>query len=316
MVDYTKSCAIIPSFDWFVNQLSEELKSKIISDFNRQSGALIPYFESDEWAKYKHYLKFDFLDIKVIEVYDRRNGFQLHKTELIITGSFHKNHFKGFNHQDFKFSHVQYQLDLIEKTFGVELEKYKICNIEIGVNFIVDFLIRQTLKQKLLAFRKRQFKEYDEDSKGRIIGSYNKFVDNFIMKLYDKGILFFNNPKLMRYEYKFLRMQKLKTFGIYTLADLRDNEKLIKTIEFIVKCFEDIIYSEYLREGVALNPEEQKYFDKVSNSKFWEDLALESNTKYQNEVKKFKSFKSKYCECQQLELSNQIKTKFFELLET
>jgi hypothetical protein len=147
----------------------------------------------------------------------------------LMQGSLHKYHNEGkHNYNDFTYSDLEEVLHELCEKFNIDLSDCILKNIEIGVNiclpFKPDVILNNLLFHKMLPFkdvslRSGNFKEAEHEQ--------------YCIKVYDKAKHYNLFGNLMRYELKFVRMQRINKLGIYSLKDLL-NKAHFKPLETLL----------------------------------------------------------------------------------
>jgi hypothetical protein len=120
-------------------------------------------------------------------------------------------------------------------------------------------------------------------------------LHQYTVKIYDKG--FQNNLpyNLMRFELRFLKMQKLN--GIRTLADLSDLDKIHNLfLRLLLEAWDNVLLNDcsidLKRPG--LKQGQREILKNGGNPKYWERLKQADKRKYNYERVKFKNLVAQY----------------------
>lgn len=131
-----------------------------------------------------------------------------------LHGSLHK-FFVGDNDSLFTFEDACHAVMDFSKTFGVDLTT-RIQSLEIGVNIPVDS--PEKIIEAAILYHGNPPTSYVRNGDG----SFKEWTfKDYTVKLYTKG------PSILRYEFHYHRMRKLKGVQICSLADLMDRSKFI-----------------------------------------------------------------------------------------
>lgn len=201
-----------------------------------------------------------------------------------IAGSLHKYFNMGLhNYNDFHFSDLITTIQDLYDRFGINPLEVYLNNLEFGVNIELDFKPRVLIDSLVT----HHYKSFNVESKSIILYAYAQY-DNYILKIYDKGLQFGLNRNLLRIEIKVLRMAYLKNTGIKTLWDLTDCHKLIRLKEILINVVDDILFWDKSIDKSHLSKRELELINKGCNPKFWPDHLEEAG---KNASKKMRHYK-------------------------
>jgi len=216
-----------------------------------------------------HTAKFETYDIVVREVI-RTN--KTPKYYLKVKGSLHKNWFNGSNYKRFYYYNVCSEIDKICTTLQINRLVAKVVNLEFGVNIEVDFTPHMFLEDNLINYKNNQFNQYAPDKRNKRLG-FECVLSQYVVKCYDKSLQFDLDYKLMRFELKFKKMQKLKRIGIINLHDLTKIEIINKLGQLLINAWNDILLNEPLETGATNLTQLQKDLIRdANNPKYWLQL--------------------------------------------
>lgn len=144
-----------------------------------------------------------------VHLYDRDSlGVKLH-------GSLHKFFTGGNNDSLFTYEDVCHAVMDFSKTFGVDLTT-RIQSLEIGVNIPVDN--PEKIIEAAILYHGNPPSSYDRNDEG--VFKEWSFKD-YTVKLYTKG------STILRFEFHYYRLRKLKGVQISSLSDLMDRSKFV-----------------------------------------------------------------------------------------
>ena len=195
---------------------------------------------------------------------------------ILLTGSLHKywNSINGrgqHNYNDFSFPDlVAVILDIKEK-FNIDLSSTHIQNIEIGVNintpYSPDKFLKSLINHKGQSFNKEQgSKKYYLQCKKQ----------QYIIKVYNKGLQYDQLENILRFEGKITKMEKLKKANIKTLSDLFDVNKIIHLGAILKSYYNDLLLYDKSINTVNLNAKELDILIYGSNPNNWDYLKENS----------------------------------------
>lgn len=194
------------------------------------------------------------------------------KYYLIIRGSLHKNYFKGRNDKRFYIDDVIKEINYLCKKLKIDSKKTKIDSLEFGVNIVLDFKPFNFLREHLINYKSQPFNQYSNDKQNRKLGFVCERTQ-YLVKCYDKGMQFNLNYNLMRFELKFIKMQRLKHIGILYLNDLIKPEIYHKLNNLLIQCWNNILFAEPLQNVIQpITKLQNTLINKGDNTKYWNEL--------------------------------------------
>ncbi len=142
---------------------------------------------------------------------------------VYLSGSLHKfwNH-GGHNFNDFGTDGIREALDELARDFSITPPQMKIRQLELGVNIIPPYPTKEILPYCFL-HGTNPFIWIRNNDEGKYIQSVHS---QYIIKIYDKARDAISKgfevptPEIMRFEIKFLKLERLKKYDIFTIADL------------------------------------------------------------------------------------------------
>ncbi|MEM7654526.1 MAG: hypothetical protein AAF399_00225 [Bacteroidota bacterium] len=188
-----------------------------------------------------------------------------------VGGSLHQyfNQGKG-NANDFGLADVQEVLHELEDRFSLELESSILRGIEYGVNIEPPIPVRKLLRS-IIAHNNRRFEQMDLQRQWLGVECERS---EYRIKIYDKKRQQKREGKeLLRVEIKVFKMRYLNRFGIKTLADLIDPQKVAMLGNHLLKTFQGIVFYERGIDESELSPSQLLKFKDWQNPMYWEDLS-------------------------------------------
>ena len=195
------------------------------------------------------------------------------KYYLEITGSLHKNHQKGSNFKRFSFLDCCKEIKHLCDSLQLDSKQVQIVNLEFGVNIRVDFAPYEYIENHLISYKCNKFDRYKRGKKKKHLGYYCE-MEEYIVKLYDKGLQNGLQYHLMRFEYRIREMHNyIKSTGIRTLYDLMDVDLVSKLIDILLSAWDKVfLYEEIDVTGIKLTPTLKKILPKADNVRYWDKL--------------------------------------------
>jgi len=182
-----------------------------------------------------------------------------------IYGSLHKYFNCGeHNYNDFTFGNLLEVLKDLENRFGLDLSGTELNNIEFGVNIevplnpddILNSLVTHVCDQ--FSFEKGENKTY-----------YQVKYEQYIIKVYNKGLQYQVPGNILRFEVKILRMKKIEKYHIKTLHDLTIPENLSGIKNLLLDTFSGIVFYDRTIDLSSVNDRDREILRDGSNPKFW-----------------------------------------------
>ena len=244
MIDGTKSLSIAVTRETFLNN---PLIEPYIPRTNTKTGEME---NEPEEAKYKG-LKFS--------IYENR---------IQLDGSLHTFYNDGFhNYNDFYFRMLESVILDWKHNFGIDIERTRINNLEIGVNIVLPYKPEKALNNTI-NHRGTPFTWAHEKTKRYRECSHTQFF----IKFYDKGIQYKLNKYILRFEVKFIKMERINDLGIKTFADLIKPGNLEKLGELLLNIFDELLMGNLKANTSQLNKRDKELFDRGHNDRHWTEL--------------------------------------------
>jgi hypothetical protein len=255
------------------------------------------------------------LQVKEIER-KQFKGEELKDHFLTIDGSLHKNYFGGENHARFEWDKLQTEILNIANGLQISPEVADIVNIEFGVNIPLPFPVFPFLKKCLISHKGKPFSQYRPDRNGFVLG-YVCDHSQYSVKIYDKGKQFNLPGPLLRFELRFIKMQPLKDYGIKTLFDLMQRDKVSNMASLLFNAWENVLLWD---QSINLNrtdlrPKERELLLRGSNPKFWEQLKETNRRAFNSKREQFRELLQKYGQNLNGLIRSQIKNEWENLFE-
>ena len=218
--------------------------------------------------------------------------FKIYDTGTItLSGSLHKYWNDGaHNYNDFNNEAVLFVLNDLNTKFDIDPSKCILKCLEIGINITPPVATNQILDNCLL--HKTKPFEYQKNSDE---GKYKQVQHSqYIFKIYNKALHYKSKgfkikDEIMRFEIKYIKMQKLNEKGIFSLQDLMNyglqNFKNIILIEW-----QNVLFYDNTIQIDQLKSRLKKAILKYSNPNYWTGLLENNQTKnfnyHRNQLRK------------------------------
>jgi len=188
------------------------------------------------------------------------------RTEL--RGSLHTYSNGGLhNYNDFNFRRLENTILGMKHDLGIDPEKSILNNLEIGVNLELPHTPDRFLNQ-IIMHRGEPFTWQHEKTKRYRECSHTQFF----IKSYNKGIQNKLNRNILRFELKYIKMEKINRAGIKTLSDLIRPGHLERIGELIVQTFDEVLIGNLKADYSKLNNKDRELFIQGHNPSFWKGI--------------------------------------------
>lgn len=267
-------------FDLFmeIDEITGNIRVKYRYDM---SGNIV--CETTTWkGKFEHYC------IIVREAKYANNNIKYY---LEITGSLHKNHQKGHNFKRFYFSDCCKEIKYLCDSLQLDSKQILIETLEFGVNIKVDFSPYEYFDKHLISYKSKRFDRYRRDNKSRRLGFFCD-LEEYSVKLYDKGLQNGLEYHLMRFEYRIIEMHDyVKSIGIRTLNDLMNKDLVINLIDKLLDAWDNVyLFEEINTTELKLTPTLEKILPNANNNRYWQNLHETNPRKYRDYRNIYKKF--------------------------
>lgn len=138
-----------------------------------------------------------------------------------LSGSLHKFAHDGVNHTDFSFAGVVNAIHRLRDEFGIDLERARLQNLEIGVNLTELPVTPPEFIRSVLTHKGKAFGDM-RNYHGKTIG-IERYHQRYGIKIYDKGKQYGLSYPILRFEIKYTKMYEMNKLGITHLSDLTKN---------------------------------------------------------------------------------------------
>lgn len=204
-----------------------------------------------------------------------------------ISGSLHKywnemNQRGSQNYNDFRYPDLVEAVRSLTETFDLRPDYCLIQNIEFGVNITPPIPVNEILKAAINHRLKPFTTEY---------GATKRFREcehqRYIIKLYNKGLQFDQPGQILRFELKVLKMIELEKYGIGSVADILDIEKLDRLGRELTDNFREILFF-----GIDIQLDQLSNRDRITLSEgrapqYWEELKKRDKNIYGKRRERF-----------------------------
>jgi len=199
-----------------------------------------------------------------------------------LRGSLHKEH-NGINFDRFTFDNLQTVINRLQTQYHINPATTYIHSLEIEINLYLKYSPKQFIKS-LISHKKQPFIPINKTA--QTLGKIAVYDDHSI-KFYDKarqvGIKGMN---ILRFGVKVSKMRYLQPYGIKTLADLQDINKVYRLGEILYKTIPEIVFYDYKADTSKLTELQALKYTQYSNPNYWQMLNRKQRYKAKIQYKK------------------------------
>jgi hypothetical protein len=238
--------------------------------------------------------------------------FTFHPSRIELNGSLHTFFNQGFhNYNDFNFRRLESVILELKNDFNIDVEKSVLNNLEIGVNIELPFSPDKFLNQ-IIMHRGTPFTWQHEKTKRYRECSHTQFF----IKSYNKGIQHKLNRYILRFELKYIKMERINQIGIKTLLDLIKPGNLERFGNLIVNTFDEVLIGNLKTDCSQLNQKDRELFIQGHNPAYWNELKPTDATApdYKKQYKKYERRLKRFTELLERTGANQLKKEIRELI--
>ncbi len=296
MIDFVKAIININPRDLLDNKLLDFF----YRDFNPDTGELKTVNRNNLKRTPHQYAIYKGIEFRIYET-----------GSVYLLGSLHKFWNNGaHNYNDFKFKSLIDVLIELRTKFNILPEMLRLQSIEFGVNIqppcktgrIIDYCF---------IHKSKPFGEISTRDEGKY---FQVEHSQYLIKIYDKRKHYSNkgfriDNDILRFEIKFLKMEKLNKKGIFTLKDLLKFGLHNIYPEFLVDEWQNILFYDF-----TINKKENNQLLNYKNPLYWKELIENKRNSALNKHRsKLKEITSRYSENLQIQISDLIERKSKEL---
>ena len=203
-----------------------------------------------------------------------------------VSGSIHK-YFNDWKHNfnQFEKSNLIESVGLLSDKLKVNLRKFRVSGLEVGVNIKPPVDSQEIIANSLL-YKSRPFEsKYHNDE-----GNYKQVsLSEYRVKLYDKRLHYEAQgyevgEETMRFEIKYNSMRSVKQKGIFLLEDLEQKIECLK--EPLLNAWDRVLFFD---PSINKKKNNEKNI-RCSNINYWMELKKKSTRTYNYQFNKFKKY--------------------------
>lgn len=228
-----------------------------------------------------------------------------------LEGSLHE-HYHGNNYGDYTGEEVLRSISELSSALNLNPGNTILHNLEFGVNIHLPFPVSTFLKS-VYSYKGLEPEVRKYNGKGYL----KKFILNqYEVKLYDKGKQRSLNIEVLRIEIKTTRMQYLHAKGlrIKTLSDLLNREYYNGLKELLLNVVSSLVIAEPKLKENIYSKNEKRLYNECKNPLYWFSLWEDNQNKYRKRLFQFRQLNEKYGELKiQTTISDLLNNKWEEL---
>lgn len=206
--------------------------------------------------------------------------------------SFHKYKNGGLhNHNDFTIKDFLKVLKDLSDKFEINPFLAILRNLEFGVNVILPFNTQKFL-ESIISYKGIEYTKETYNRKGFM---YRFELEQYDLKIYDKGYQYQLKENILRFEIRVRKMDYLKTknINIQYYNDLLKIENINSLKILLTKTFENVlIYDNSINLRSIESKREKEILINGRNPKYW--IRIENPNTYKSRKKRFKELVLKY----------------------
>lgn len=237
----------------------------------------------------------------------------------IVRNSMHKyfnlkNGFGNNNYTDFYYPDIMTSFEQLQTDLDEDISDYKVTNLEFGLNIQTTLSPKSMLNNNFLMYNFDEFNQKDTFKGKGMYKQYNR--SEYYVKIYDKGLQYKLNYNLLRVEIKVTDSRLLKRkFGIETVKDIYDNDKLELMFNFLLECFDEINIIDSLATQ-EIRGEEKTVIELGKSPHYWREIKNSKSSSYYYDLRaKYNNLLRKYnLDTIKLELRDLLVAKFQSLI--
>jgi len=210
-----------------------------------------------------------------------------------LHGSLHKYYnANDTNYNAFSFNNLTETLNNLNLNFSINPHNAEIHSIEIGVNINLDFKPKDVLNS-LICHKNKPFNLICKNDK--LLGKVCTYTD-YEIKIYDTARKHKIKENILRFELKIKRQRLLEPYGISTLSDLQNVEKVVHLLRLLLDRINEIVFFDFHFPVPNLSQGKANEWEQYSNPNFWAQTSAElyDKRKAHYDRKQYKALMKKY----------------------
>ncbi|MEG0926328.1 hypothetical protein [Chryseobacterium sp.] len=225
-----------------------------------------------------------------------------------------KNGFGDNNYTDFYYPDIMTSFEQLQADLDEDISDYSVTNLEFGLNIQTSLSPKYMLDNNILMYNFDEFNQKDTFKGKGMYKQYNR--SEYYVKIYDKGLQYKLDYNLLRVEIKVTDSKLLKKrFGIHTVRDIYDKNKLELMFNFLLECFDEVNIIDSLATQ-EIRGEEKTVIELGKSPHYWREIKnSKSSSHYYDLRKAYNNLIRKYnLDTIKLELRDLLVRKFQSLI--
>lgn len=225
-----------------------------------------------------------------------------------------KNGFGDNNYTDFYYPDIITSFEQLQADLDEDISDYNVTNLEFGLNIQTSLKPKYMLDNNVLMYNFDEFNQKDTFKGKGMYKQYNR--SEYYVKIYDKGLQYNLDYNLLRVEIKVTDSKLLKKrFGIHTVRDIYDKNKLELMFNFLLECFDEVNIIDSLATQ-EIRGEEKTDLELGKSPHYWREIKNSKSSGYYYDLRaKYNNLLRKYnLDTIKLELRDLLVAKFQSLI--
>jgi hypothetical protein len=193
------------------------------------------------------------------------------------------------NYNDFCYSKLCSEVDYLGKNI-IDASKTRLTQLEFGLNIEINKSPETLVRRNFFMHKYKGGSANNYQGKGEL----KLFsLDNFLIKVYDKGKQFELVNNVLRFEIKFIKAAEFQKIGIFNIEDLKDKNNLRKLFIYLIKRFDEMTIVDDFDENSISDINDYNKLGRYTNPTFWTEeikgVHQNKRARYRNEFEKILS---------------------------
>lgn len=194
---------------------------------------------------------------------------------MLLSGSIHKYRNEGkHNHDRFTFNDCVRVIDELFMIFGIDSTKAVLHSLEFGVNIKLPYP-PQKLIQSVVVHRNTPYEAINKNRRNGVVC----VRDGYEVKVYDKGFVCGLDSNMVRLEYHVSKMRELEEYGIRTLSDLTDKDKVSPLLDLLMDALDDTVFVPPDTDTSVLTERQITNFHAMGKPYVWQQFGKQQRYK-------------------------------------
>lgn len=190
-----------------------------------------------------------------------------------VGGSIHKYYNGGLhNYNDFGFGAIVETVEGLKSSFGIDPNKTTVHGLEIGLNLLLgsNNEVIRVIKSAVA----HKGKPYKPLIRSRISGKICEH-SQYEIKIYHKGHEGGNQEPILRVEVRIKKMQAIERYGIGTLLDIANFEKVGALLDVLLDAIVQTVFIDPYTNTSTLNDRQGRFLETYRQAERWNNFTRE-----------------------------------------